>query len=911
MFFDYSYNQLSPSNQFMSLNVEESEVMRLRRLMYENILKVEKENLESVHKELSSQKETAIKSSENNNIQKKVTKPSNTQSSLSSKVKSATSKRLKSVLSKQTEVKKVSTVQLPIVNSDHVCKNSHKDCQFSSIHFLNHFHSSFISTKTQASLHTYDAKEKYTPCAVPLAPPSQEKELSILAQKPVSNRDSSAFSNNVVHHLLYEPKKLTIQTLPSITIIGKRPSSNENIKIEQIKERDYFIGDCIKTTILPALSKEVKDRISSTNLSQLNEISPSKIENTQVRTYHLKKSVFTQSSIQDEKSTEMKPDGQYLKEMIKEALHELQVSHPKETTCEHTTQHDLPSARKEQNGISPCNDCELDSFIGNANLFERGATSVITPPLPPPTTTTTSTVNSNCTQTSNESFHLHHALLDEKNVKRLIHEVISEYQQVSPTKLYSNKETNVAFDVEKADCEVQTSTEKEITGQDITSNIHKEVQTSPISEKPNEILEILEMNRFSDSNNKEGNREANPDSNENPNPLNTIHQEGANIIPEAVVSSELSSRLETVLNFIYNRFCKETGELSFNIERDPQSNTTLVQTREVSVQIHPASSSTKSTNTSEVGRMDAINQCEIILREEKNLEKDIKNASVQVTPIAEVILPTQEKVNSSVQCEQPDPILRNSCVQTMEFLATSENSANTSISSTPVSDSIFLDDMLSEGEIPWHLSLFSYTDKAAAQSSNNTPGTSDKEKDYSLSEGEIPPMYLQHLNLIRSPSYDSSSDTDPPRYPLTLPPWMQRSEGEINPETHQPFSSSGCHCHCRTSNSSLSEGEIRVSNSHLSEGEVLSTFLRQKFEIPPTLHPQNFGAISSISPCESRHTPENIYSSGMNSFKKDSFQKENLAHSSMDLSEGGLEKSQIPYQSTPCSSFLDAVAEEK
>ncbi|GFQ95686.1 uncharacterized protein TNCT_49731, partial [Trichonephila clavata] len=506
-------------------------------------------------------------------------------------------------------------------------------------------------------------------------------------------------------------------------------------------------------------------------------------------------------------------------------------------------------------------------------------------------------------------FHLHHALLDEKNVKRLIYEVISEYQQVSPPKHYSNKETNVTFDVEKAHCEVQTSPEKEIISQDITSNIHKEVQTSPISEKPIEILEILEMNKFSDSNNKEGNLKANPDSNENPNPLNPIHQEEASIIPEAVVSSELPSRLETVLNLIYNRFCKETGELSFNHERDPQSsNITSVQTREVSVQIHPAASSTKSTNTSEVVRIDAINQCEIMLLEGKNLEKDIKNASVQVTPIAQVILPTQEKVNSSVQCEQPVPILRNSCVQTMEFLATSENSANTSISSTPVSDSIFLDDMLSEGEIPWHLSLFSYADKAAAQSSNNTPGTSDKEKDYSLSEGEIPPKYLQHLNLIRSPSYDSGSDTctDPPKYPLTLPPWMQRSEGEINPETHQPFSSSGCRCHCRTSSSSLSEGEIRVSNSHLSEGEVPSTFLRQRFEIPPTLHPQNFGAISSISPCESRHILENVDSSGMNSF-----QKENLAHSSVDLSEGELEKSQIPYQSTPCSSFLDAVAEEK
>ncbi|GFU41495.1 uncharacterized protein NPIL_690431 [Nephila pilipes] len=948
MFFDHSLNQLSSSDRFMNLNVDDSEIIRLRRLMHENILKVEKENLETIHKELSSQKETAVKGSDNCNSQIKAPKLPNVQPSLSSKVKTATSKRLKSILSKQTDVKKASTAQFPNINTDHICESSHEDCQISSINFLNHFHSSFLTSKTRANLQSCDIKERYTPCAIPLAPPNQEKELSSLAQKPTSCKNVSVVHNNVVHHLMYEPKKLTIQTLPSISIIGRRPYSNENIKIEAVKERDYSIGDCIKTTILPALSEEVKNRISSTNLSQLNESLPSKTGKTQLPSCRPQKSVFTQSSIQDDALAGLRPEKKFLKEMIKEALQELQDNQPVKKSSEFSTQQDLPSFRKEENVISPRNDCELDSFIGDPDLLEHDVASVITPP-------TSITVKSNFTQTSYESFNIHHTPLDEKNMKHLIHEVITEFQQASPPKHYLNKETNVAFVAEKIHSEAQTSRKKEELYHNITSCDHKEVQVSPISEKPIEIIEVsainrfpysnnkegnLEeichdliscvhkevqvplisekpvevvdvsgMNRFPDFNNKEGNLEAITDSIENPNDLHPIHQGEASVISDSAVPSELPTKLESVLNFIYNRFCRETGELSFDMERVQPSNTTSIQTREVSVQINPTSSSTKSTNTTEIMRIDAINQCDVLLLE----EKDIKNVSIQVIPATEAILPNLEKVSSSVQCEHPVSVLKDSCVQTMEFLTASGNSANTSISSTPVSDSIFLDDMLSEGEIPWHLMLLSNTDKAAAQSSNNTTGTSDKEKDYSLSEGEIPPKYLQHLNLVRSPSYDSSSDTctDPPRYPLTLPPWMQRSEGEINPETHQAFSPSACSCHCRTSSSSLSEGEIRISNSHLSEGEIPFTSFRQRFEIPPTLHPQSFESISKISPCQSGRPESVVDSSDLNNCIQDSFPKENRTRLSVDLSEGELEGPQMPYQSTPCSSFLDTLAEKK
>ncbi|GIX72916.1 uncharacterized protein CDAR_72711 [Caerostris darwini] len=846
MFFDSSLHIPDTSNQF--INLENAEVMRLRKLMNDNILKVEKENLEAVKKDLSNQKQNATISIDETKNVKKTSKFPSTLSS--AKTKSTLLRGSKHQSSKPSEVKTTNAQsQLPSGNSDHACRSSQSVCEFSSIHFLNHFYSSFISSKPQTSYQPCDIKDNYTPCAVPLAPPSQIKESIDIAPNIVSSKNPSFVSNNhnVAYHIMSEdvPKRLTVQKLPSISIVGKTPISNGNVRIEEIKERNYFEGEGIKTTILPALSEEVRNRISRNNLSlpQQSLVSPSRNQDFVVPICDPKKSISTQCTVQDQEtqSFEMQNNKELLKEMIEEALKDFHLK-PQELTVKLPANKNSHLTLEEQEKNPPHNDCELDSFIGNPITPKRDATSVIPP----------SILKSSHSQTIDE---LHQVPFSERNVKHLIQEVITELQQNNST-FY--KELHAADEVEKTSREIQASIGSDRVNQDVLNAVSTAVQVTLIKENSFENCDVPNLNETSDLNNvtkEEDVREVISDTaitkgcNHTPQHIREVRA-----VSETRVTSEQPSKLESVLNFMYDQFCRETGELAFNTDR--------VTLREVSVQINPISTSTKSTATSEVTRIDAVSQCDELLPL-KIVEKDIKHTSVQVIPEVETVVHTPQKVDSSAQWEQPISTVRDCSIQTLEIPAVSENSANTSVSSTPVSDSIFLDDMLSEGEVflPWNLRLLSHTDKTTFQSSSNTAETSDKEKDYSLSEGEIPPRYLRQMQMAQSPSYDSSSEayTDPPRYSQSY-----KSPGEINPGMQSLQPHLHCKC-CHASSSSLSEGEVRASSTSLSEGEVPQAFLRRA-----TL--QDFGQVSNITQYESGFFQRNatVNSSDLDNFKVES-----------------------------------------
>ncbi|GIY20074.1 uncharacterized protein CEXT_18561 [Caerostris extrusa] len=912
MFFDNSLHISDTSNQF--INLENAEVMRLRKLMHDNILKIEKENLEAVKKDLSSQKQNDIISIDETKNVKKTSKFPSTLSS--AKTKSTPLRGSKHQSSKPTEVKTSNAQsQLPSGSSDHACRSSESVCEFSSIHFLNHFYSSFISSKAQTSHQPCDIKDNYTPCAVPLAPPSQVKESIDIESNIVSSKNPSFVSNNhnVAYHIMSEdvPKRLTIQKLPSISIVGKTPICNGNVRIEEIKERNYFEGEGIKTTILPALSEEVRNRISRNNLSlpQQSLVSPSRNQDFVVPTCDPKKSVSTQCSAQDQatQSFEMQNNKELLKEMIEEALKDFHLK-PQELTVKLPANKNSHLTFEEQEKNPPHNDCELDSFIeipldlkdvcmhtaiSPYNIYKHYKVSDATSVIPP------SILKSSHSQTIDE---LHHVPFSERNVKHLIQEVITELQQNNSSFC---KEQHISR-------EIQASIGSDRVNQDVLNAVSTAVQVTLIKENSFENCDVPNLNETSDLNNvtkEEDIREIISDTaitkgcNHTPQYLREVRA-----VSETRETSEQPSKLESVLNFMYDRFCRETGELAFNTDRVTLSNTVpSVLTREVSVQINPISTSTKSTATSEVTRIDAVSQYDEILPL-KIVEKDIKHASVQVIPEVETVAPPPQKVDSSAQWEQPISTLRDCSIQTLEIPAISENSANTSVSSTPVSDSIFLDDMLSEGEVflPWNLRLLSHTDKTTFQSSSNTAETtSDKEKDYSLSEGEIPPKYLRQMQMAQSPSYDSSSEayTDPPRYSQSY-----KSPGEINPGMQSLQPHLHCKC-CHASSSSLSEGEVRASSTSLSEGEVPQAFLRRA-----TL--QDFSQVSNITQYESGFFQRNatVNSSDLDNFKVESSLDSSLQsrNPNLDLSEGEVVGiTQAPYQSTPCTSFLDAMTEEK
>ncbi|XP_055946603.1 uncharacterized protein LOC129978343 isoform X2 [Argiope bruennichi] len=867
--------------------------------MHENILKVEKENLETIRKELNNQKETNVKTVHQSNDFKKIPKHASGPSSTALKTRSALFKGVRQQPS-MSKVQTASNTDNSNINSDNVCKNAQPNCQYSSIHFLNHFHSSFLSSKTQRNFQSYDVKDKYIACAVPLAPPCQKKEIVNLKQDIVPHTSSLYVPNNVAYHFVSDniPKKLSIQVLPSISIMNRKPCNNENVRIEEIRERNYASGDCVKTTVLPAVSEEVRNRIASINLSSVqgNKISPSKNKNDQPSIPHLKKSVFTQSS-QNDGSLQVLPDKDLLKETIREVLQEFQHEFLQEF-IKLSADKKFMADQNEQNLSSPENDCELDSFIGNADSLAKDVTTMVFPNI---------FMKSNCTQTNCDQ---HETAFNEIDVKNLIHEVVLEMQQNSSLKFSQSMEvpTN-AFTIEKVHRDIQVDLKHDEINQ-VISHTSKAVQASFITE--NETLSTIKTDKGPDVNDSFTEDHFESTSNAATVKNSDIPEcHGTNT--DAAANSEIPTKLESVLNFIYNRFCRETGELSLSTERI-LSNPPPIRTREVSIQFNPVSTSTKSTTTSEVALVDASNQCDVLLPKQVE-EKEVMNASVQAMPESEMIVPVpvQEKVDSSVQWEQPVSVLRDSYVQTMDFLMPSENSAHTSVSSTPVSDSIFLDDMLSEGEVflPWNLRLLSHADKTAIQSLSNAYEASDKEKDYSLSEGEVPPKYLQQLNLAQSPSYDSSSGaySDPPRYSQNTTSSTQRGHSLTSPEVESlPLTAHERRSQCRASSSSLSEGEVKNSSSSLSEGEVPYGFLRQRLAFQ---HASSAPSSAFGIPQHESGIMHGIVLDSQNLGESSQLQ-ENFGHSILDLSEGEvIGRSQTPYQSTPFTSFLDTVSEEK
>lgn len=115
--------------------------------------------------------------------------------------------------------------------------------------------------------------------------------------------------------------------------------------------------------------------------------------------------------------------------------------------------------------------------------------------------------------------------------------------------------------------------------------------------------------------------------------------------------------------------------------------------------------STKSTSTAEIKKRDSSCQYDILA--EIYSKKSNIDASVQAENYNKTSDQKLEVVDAFTQYKKK--CFSDAVIQT-EVATDSEHSAtNTSACTTPVSESMFMDDMLSEGEIvlPWNLRLLS------------------------------------------------------------------------------------------------------------------------------------------------------------------------------------------------------------
>lgn len=135
-----------------------------------------------------------------------------------------------------------------------------------------------------------------------------------------------------------------------------------------------------------------------------------------------------------------------------------------------------------------------------------------------------------------------------------------------------------------------------------------------------------------------------------------------------------------------------------------------IYTRDVAVQFNPLHTSTKSTSTADVKKIDSSCQYDILT--EIYSKKSNIDASVQVENYNKSS--DQKFLDVVDACTQYKKESFSDAIIQTEVLADSEHSAtNTSACTTPVSESMFMDDMLSEGEIalPWNLRLLSLSGK--------------------------------------------------------------------------------------------------------------------------------------------------------------------------------------------------------
>ncbi|KFM74426.1 hypothetical protein X975_12742, partial [Stegodyphus mimosarum] len=162
-------------------NDDPFEVIRLRRLLENSILKVEKENLELIQKEKKRvpYKNNTSKSRDINAVQSEQ-KSSSSQRSSSVKELPAAPNRPKSVgkSSILDSVKKNSSVYSSNLQDLHAGFSTDGDpsvysrnrIEQSNVLFLNQFSSSLLLNSMKKRVLQAESKAVYTPCAVPLAP---------------------------------------------------------------------------------------------------------------------------------------------------------------------------------------------------------------------------------------------------------------------------------------------------------------------------------------------------------------------------------------------------------------------------------------------------------------------------------------------------------------------------------------------------------------------------------------------------------------------------------------------------------------------------------------------------------------------------------------------------------------------
>ncbi|XP_042897907.1 uncharacterized protein [Parasteatoda tepidariorum] len=196
----------------------------------------------------------------------------------------------------------------------------------------------------------------------------------------------------------------------------------------------------------------------------------------------------------------------------------------------------------------------------------------------------------------------------------------------------------------------------------------------------------------------------------------------------------VTSKVENLMNVFNNHVMKSESFAENKPLNNSSNNERPIHTRDVSLQFSPYLVN-RSVHTSPIRTLEKANQCTNYL-ESNQTKKQYLSVSTQAAAASQS--EAEIKKSATVATQSDCAVTIDNWMQTLEV---PEHSNNSSVSVTPVSDSPFLDDILSEGEIPFHLKFLSFHDRAA--NLNSTVAESSEEKDYSLSEGEIHPQYLQ------------------------------------------------------------------------------------------------------------------------------------------------------------------------
>ncbi|KAG8182718.1 hypothetical protein JTE90_026170 [Oedothorax gibbosus] len=799
MFFDHDLTyQATSNNRHLGLDDEEFETARLKNMLNESILKVERENWETIKKEGLNPKTVPVskKNPPKNSSTTSLTSTLKNQGIGASKVsvnKSSISLRKGpiSLHAKSSESKTFngnSSNELP----KPVFQDAKTNCPFSNVHFLNQFQASYLAAKPTNRIKNLT---EFNNCISSIGA-SNDPLLSCqqVPEKLCTKSPIHAVQNT---NATKRHDNLTVQALPSISINGQQSNAKRNFLVEVIKEKSNSGDNSVKPSVLPSGLQENKIKCQVKQVPPVNQVfSFCRDKSIQVKEQP-NISVSTQSFNDPNDILGYK---EYIKELVRESLEEFRLNSYQKCNT-------IPSGQ-DSALISPNNDCELDSFIGNSRSNLRDQYPI-----------QNRAVTKECISTQT-NFGLENKLLDKEQMKGLLKEFLDEYKQT--TLVHSETQTDNQHSIQNA----QASKEVQVSILPDHSDRRPEVEKSAGSQ-------IEHSDKTTDTSGLVV---------ENQDQINSSS-------PPAALTTESSTKMEHMISSIYEHFCNSNAKPNaFTPKLSPDI---PVTTTDTSTQMKCVITSDKSIET-----------CKIPIPQSNNASTQYEqlpstSTSVQVSP------PT--KVDSSDQCTWP---CRTAATQTF---FTEDQSSVSSTPVSFVDDTLSEGEVYLPWNLRLLSQSDKTPVQGNSNVATEESGCSDVDKVYSLSEGEIPPLHLLQMYSMTSP-YDSGSDTpipptpfqrNPPSIEISPPGPFSMSEGEVRKVDSRLEGQVASHSYPKQlyeSMYSISEGEIRNFNT-LSEGEVTTNphlnldsqrpedlnLHGTSSQVPFHVSPYSWGTMSSLS----------------------------------------------------------------